>query len=405
MDEHMLAAAGLTQLGGRQVEATALRHVLAQIGVVAPHTGEPLSEALLFGIGGGIGIGYFVYESADYTSLFLATRLTTEERARPGFVLNMCDRLGVGASVQSCSSAPVAEKKLKAALAAGRPPIVWVNPRKLPYYGTPYAYHTLVVQGFDAPAERVTIADRCAAPIQIRPAELAAARQGEGAIKFRALLVEPAAHAPDVARAVRQGLQDCCAQMRAGFGPANFASNFGLKALEKWADLLTNGKDQRGWPRFFPAGARLFAAQAAAFDQIENRGSGGSAFRDLYADFLAEAGVILRRPDMAGVAEQFRESARRWGQLSAALLPESIPLFKETSQLAGRKRMLFEQQGTAANDEIRLIDARLAEINAYVAEAFPLSSAEVADLLADLRERVLAIHALESAAVDALERF
>jgi hypothetical protein len=404
MSEDMLAIPGFVHAGGRQIEAAALRKVLAHIGMVAPHTGQPFGEALLFGLGGGVGLGYVVYESGDYTALYLATRITTEESARPGFMLNICERLGVGATLQHSSSAPAAEKKLHQALAAGRPSIIWVDPRKLPFYGTPSAYHTTLAYGLDTATGRVRLADRCEPPIVITAAELAEARQGEGSIKFRALLLEPPGQPPDLAPAVREGIADCCAQMRAGFGPPNFASNFGLKSLEKWGTLLTSGKDKRGWPAFFPAGKRLFAALASASDQIENRGASGSAFRELYADFLDEAGAILCRPELAGVAGRFRESARQWGQLAAALLPDSIPLFRETRLLHERKRTLFEQQGRAANDEITLIDARLGEIRAYIAELFPLSAADVAALLEDLQERVLAIHQIEAGAVAELEQ-
>jgi hypothetical protein len=404
MGEDGLAIAGFAAAGGRQIEAAALRKVLAHLGVAAPHTGQPLSEALLFGIGGGVGMGYFVYESGEYTSLFIATRITTEESARPTFALNICERLGLGAAIQQSSSASAAEKKLAQALAAGQPPIVWVDPRKLPYYATPNAYHTLVVYGLDAGGSRVQIADRCTPPLAIDAAALSEARQGEGAIKFRALLLDPPAQPIDLRRAVQAGIADCCAQMRDGFGPANFASNFGLRAFEKWAALLTSAKDKRGWPTFFPAGRRLFAALASAADQIENRGSGGSAFRELYADFLDEAAGILNLPALANTAERFRASARLWSQLAEALLPDSLPLFRETRQLQGRKRTLFEQQGAASNDERTLIDQRLAEIAAYLAELFPLGAADVAALRAELRERVLAIHALEAAAIAELEQ-
>jgi len=84
---------GYKHFGGRQVEAGALKNVLAHLGVVAPHTGQPFGDALLFGIGGGIGLGYFVYASASYTALFVATRITTEETRRPGFLQAMTERL------------------------------------------------------------------------------------------------------------------------------------------------------------------------------------------------------------------------------------------------------------------------------------------------------------------------
>jgi hypothetical protein len=396
-----LLVPGYQQFGGRQAEAGALRNVLAHSGVVAPHTGEPFTDALLFGLGGGIGLGYFVYASGDFTSLFLATRITT---GPTGFVEAMCARLGAKAEMQSATTTPAAEKKLKQALAEGSPVIVWVDPRRLPYHGPHGAYHTLVVFGFDESRNEVYIADQYDKSLTLTPDDLTAARKGEGVIKFRSLVVTPpATNKVDAKRAVQQGLRDCCAQMREGFGPPNFKSNFGLMALKKWADLLTEPKDKRGWPKFFPRGPRLYNALLSAYDQIENRGNGGSAFRELYADFLVEAGEILKQPKLNAVADQFRDSARLWSALSAALLPDSVPPFKETKQLATKKRTLFEKKGAAARDETQAINARLAEIKSQVEKAFPMSEAEVQDLLADLRQRVLAIHAVEEKAVEALQ--
>jgi len=57
----------------------------------------------------------------------------------------------------------------------------------------------------------------------------------------------------------------------------------------------------------------------------------------------------------------------------------------------------------AASDEIGTINSRLAEIKLQVAEAFPLSESGVQDLLADLHDRVLAIHQVEQKAVTELE--
>ncbi len=401
-----LMLAGFKPLGARQSEAGALRNALAHLGVVAPHTGEPFSEAMLFGIGGGIGLGYFVYQMPGFASLFVATRITTEESARPGFMLAMCERVGVKGAIQQSSSAPVAEKNLREALAQGRPVVVWVNPSQLPYCGRwLYAYHTLVVYGIDDDKDRVYVADRSGKAILLTRAELSAARQGEGVIKFRALPVTapPPMKMGDLRQAVKQGLRDCVNQIQNGFGPANFRSNFGLTALEKWAGLLTNEKDKRGWPRFFPAGPHLFRALTAAFDQIENRGGGGSAFRPMYVDFLAEAGAVLKKRQLGEVADRFRESGRLWGQLATALLPDSVAAFRETKQLAVKRRTLFEKKGSVALAEMRTIDARLSEIAAQAGKSFPLSDGEVRELLADLHDRVLAVHAAEQKAVKTLQ--
>jgi len=397
---------GYKHFGGRQVEAAALKNVLAYLGVTAPHTGQPFTDALLFGLGGGLGLGYFVYASAGYTALFVATRITTEETKQPGFLQATTERLGGKLTVQKSSNAPGVERKIKQALAEGRPPIVWVNPQGLPYPGTPYGYHPLVVFGIDEEGGEVHLADRSAKAVTISQAEFVSAQQGGDPPRFRTVLVampRPPKSA-GLKAAVRQGLRDTCEQMQNGFGPKNFRSNFGLSALEKWANLLADPKDARGWPKFFPPGPRLYQALTATFDQIENRGGGGSALRGLYADFLDEAASILRKAALNNVAGQFRESERLWGRLSAALLPDSVPLLKEAKRLMVKRRTLFEKKGLAARDEIRAADARLAEIRARMDYEFPLSAGEAADLLANLRERVLSIHAAEAEAIRALKK-
>ncbi len=42
------------QFGGKHSETSALKNILAQMNVIAPHTGEPFTEEMLLGIGGGI---------------------------------------------------------------------------------------------------------------------------------------------------------------------------------------------------------------------------------------------------------------------------------------------------------------------------------------------------------------
>lgn len=392
---------GFKPVAGKQAETGALRNVLAHAGAVAPHSGEPFSEELLFGIGGGMGLGYFVYASPSFVSFFLATRIVTEESKRPGFLPAICERLGLKVTVQNASTPQAAEKTLKKTLEQGRLPIVWVDSMALPYSGPPAAYHTVVVLGFDA--SQVLVADQSRRPIALTPAELSASRNTGHVRRFPSLVVEAPSKPANVEKAIRLGIRDCVQQMRNGFGPPNFKGNFGLSGLEKWAGLLTHPKDSRGWPKFFPPGPRLYDALLSAFDQIENRGTGGSAFRPMYADFLDEAAGILRRPGLKRVADRFRESGRLWHGLSTALLPNSAPLLKETRQLAAKQRSLFERKGLAAGGEISAIQERLAEIRAEISEAFPLSAAEVQGLLLALRERVLAIHACESEAIAALQ--
>ena len=45
------------RVGGRHAEIAALANLLAEQGTLAPHTRRPYTEAMLLGIGGGIGGG------------------------------------------------------------------------------------------------------------------------------------------------------------------------------------------------------------------------------------------------------------------------------------------------------------------------------------------------------------
>jgi hypothetical protein len=95
-------------------------------------------------------------------------------------------------------------------------------------------------------------------------------------------------------------------------------------------------------------------------------------------------------------------SARAWHNLARAALPNSVPALRQLRELtAGREALLTREgaQGLARAAELAE-DAR--RLRRPIEENFPLQPGEVLDLLADLRRRVLQIHALESAALQAL---
>lgn len=391
--------------GSWRSEAGAVSSALAQAGVTVAGMGKPPNEALLFGIGGGIGLGYFVYESGDYTSLFIATRITTTETPKAGFLHTICKRMGLKTEILTATTAVAAEKKLRAALVEARPVLAWVDPRKLPYPHPAAAYHALVVSGYDVAQDSYQIIDRFNGQIALSPKELTAARQGEGALKFRGLVLTGGEEigGEELRIGIRQGIVDCVNQMREGFGPQNFRSNFGLRALEKWAGLLIDPKDERGWSRFFTAGQRLFDVLISAYEQIEQRGDRG-ALRPLYADFLEEAATWLEQPSLVMAAEIFRDSAKRWNELAATLLPDEVPSLKEARNLTDRRQALFYSDGRSEQDQIQLISTQLEEIRRQTGQEFPLGKSGIADLLEELRRRVIAVYQVEQEAVSALSK-
>ena len=104
------------------------------------------------------------------------------------------------------------------------------------------------------------------------------------------------------------------------------------------------------------------------------------------------------------MGEQFRSSSAAWSELATALLPDQVPLFKETRELLMSKRDLFVQEGGAAIGEIQGIDQRLEEIRASVAEEFPMSAEAVTGIREALAERVKKISEIEREAITALQK-
>jgi len=88
---------------------TALRGLLEHAGVRDPHTGAPFSEAMLFGMAGGIGIGVFsfLYEKENFASFFLAGRHLLHDSL--AYLQSACKRLGIEPVVQETAGAKAAE--------------------------------------------------------------------------------------------------------------------------------------------------------------------------------------------------------------------------------------------------------------------------------------------------------
>src|SRR3970040_753789 len=132
--------AGPTEIphfAGNVPAATALRVLLAHRGVRAPHTGQPFSEAMVFGIAGGIGAGVFAfrYEKEDFSSFFVAGRHLWEDDL--SYLQRAADRFGVVTQTQEATGAKKGLLQLQELLQAAGPVIAWVDMANLPYRGMP----------------------------------------------------------------------------------------------------------------------------------------------------------------------------------------------------------------------------------------------------------------------------
>ena len=353
--------------GGVHADTAAFANVLANTGIVAPHTGEPLTEAMVLGVGGGLGAGYILWEFAahDAPALVLGHRRLWQYPAR--WAAETADRLGLHAELRETGGARAAERDLDAALDRGLPAILWIDPYRLGHRHLPASLDgrgggPVVAYGRDG--GDVLIDDRSAGRVAVPAERLAGARARVGSYKHRLIAIDPALVEIDGERlraAVEQGLALQVEHLRSR------SDSFGLPAWAKWERMLT-GRAAKAWPAVFADGRGLASAMASIHDDAAH----GRHLRGLYADFLGEAAPLAGR-DLAGAAAAWREAAAAWDRLVDVAVPPG-----------GELRRALESGG---DEERWALQARLDASYEVSFEA--------------LADAVGAIHEAETAAVDA----
>lgn len=395
----MTVLADYAQFGGRHWETGSVHNYYAYRGVTAPHTGKPMSEALLLGISGGIVFGYFSFAYTGYDPyVALLTRNTFDPFE------TMLARLGVMQTIKQTTNPDKGIANLLAVLDEGSPAIVSADYFSLPYNAIEpdekmWGMLPLLVYGLD---EHAHIADRSACGLQVGREQFQAARARVKKERHQVLTLE----APDFAKlptAVREGIAQTIA-LFTDKPPKGSANNFGFKAYQQWIKLLTKPKTRNSWEKVFPAGRNMASAMQSSFERIALFGQAqGGAERWQYAQFLDEAAVILSQPALREVAAQFRTSAEAWEQLGRLLLPDDVPTFGDIRTQLERRRDLFTQHGTAALADMRASNTAIKQMQEKVAADFPLTQPQIEAYRQRIADHVQTIHDIEQAAITQLD--
>ncbi|MGB1288317.1 MAG: hypothetical protein ACPG7F_17410, partial [Aggregatilineales bacterium] len=164
-------------------------------------------------------------------------------------------------------------------------------------------------------------------------------------------------------------------------------------------------KNTKGsWAKAYPTGRDLLSVLISSYTFTgESFGKTVQADRDLYADFLEEAAIILEKPDLENVAARYRMAGRAWDGLRCSLLPEDVPMLKETRFLVDVKTELFLEKGTPAIEKMLDYGEKLDAMKVQSETDFPMTDAEIAELRDEIRRHVLLVHDAEEEAVMALK--
>jgi hypothetical protein len=394
-----------SHFAGHVPATAALRVLLTHAGVRAPHTKQPFSEAMLFGIAGGVGIGIcsFFYEKANTATFFIAGRHLWQDDL--AYLRQVCGRFDARPVVHETTGARAAEQALRDALEEYGPCVAWVDFAHLPHRAMPAVwsggcYHVVTVYRIDAAAGTALVGDLTDEPVAVPLADLAAARARIKKQKHRLLSLPPSSRTPDLPALVRDGLRACHHGLTGGTGWKNCRTPFSLEAVRLWGEHLYGSKAKERWERVFAPGLPLWRGLVSVYDFIEHFGTGGGLCRPLFADFLTEAAGALRDPALRGLAARYAELGRGWSALADAALPDDVPAFREAKALCARKAELTRRGGSP--DEVRAAWDRLGELERRAASRFPLPDGRCAELRASLQARVLALYEGEVAAHTAL---
>ena len=392
-------------LPGNIPATTALRVVLTAAGVRDPRDGNPLTEAMLFGICGGIGMGIasFYYEKANFSSFYIGGRhLWTDDVEYLKLALS---RFGIKPAIQESSGAKAAEKQLRDALAAERPCIALLDMVELPHRGIPAffsggGYHVVTVYRIDD--KSALIGDLTDVPIEIGLAEFETARARIKQFKNRLLTIPQADGDVDLSKLVRAGLQACEQGLKKGAGKG--AGMSGLDMLQKWEAQLTPSKAKDCWSTVFPRGQRLWQGLTSIYDYIENYHTGGGLCRPLFAEFLSEASRLKGWDRLAGLSKTYEELGALWSDLAISAIPQNVPAFREVLELYASRFELRSGGDPADIPKIRGVWARLSEMQRAAQKDFPLLESACTELQEMLRQKVAVLSEKEFAARAALEQ-
>ncbi len=305
---------GIVAVGGSQADIAAARNLCVNAGLTGPD-GRPPSEALAFGLAGGVGFLYGVFEYGDVPTMTIVAR---NQSMPDPFCQAMFDRIGVATTVSETTGAKKAATALDDALSAGRPALCTVGAGGLPHLGTAQdvsamAPHIVGVIGIDG--EQLWLDDRSPEPIAIDRGAFDEARAAYRAGKHRMVVIDTVPDEldwPTVLKAAVTGAVD-------GYDRPpvpQFKSNVGRAGLAKWAELLTSG-GKKGWRSVFGSGRRAAIGLTRVYDCINNTYTSPAAGRPLFADFLDEAADVADQPAWRAAAEQWRAAGQRWDELSA----------------------------------------------------------------------------------------
>ncbi|GGY03244.1 BtrH N-terminal domain-containing protein [Streptomyces djakartensis] len=289
----MVMVKGVDTRGAQHCETTAL-------GVLLRHQGIDLSEPILFGLGSGLSFVYWDSKNMDFP--FLGGRVKPFELTR-----NLAGALGLELVVRETGSARKGWEHVAAAIDAGHPLGLQLDSHHLDYFTSKVHFggHVVAMYGYDERDAYLVDTAQQGGAVSTGLDGLARARAARGPMtaRHRSFTLT----APEKPPAPRDRIVPAITACADAFLDPPIA-NLGHRGIEKAGRLVPRWLQRTGDPRRdLPQAARL----------MEQAGTGGALFRNLYRDFLAECAEWLDSDRLRTGHRLYSEAAACWTEVAA----------------------------------------------------------------------------------------
>jgi hypothetical protein len=291
----MTSVADVDARGGQHCETTAL-------GVLLRHQGLDLSEPMLFGLGSGLSFIYWDSKSLDFP--FLGGRIRPFELTR-----NLAGTLQLELQVQETTSPRRAWENVAAPIDAGRPVGLQLDSYHLDYFTSKVHFggHVVAMYGYDNHDAHLVDTSQQGGTVTTSLSSLARARAARGPMtaRHRSFTLTAPRNPPSPQDRIIPAITACA---DAFLNPP--IANLGHRGIEKAGKLVRTWLQRTDHPqRDLPQAARL----------MEQAGTGGALFRNLYRDFLAECTPLLDSSHLRTGHRLYAEAAALWTEAAALI--------------------------------------------------------------------------------------
>lgn len=372
---------------GKHCETTAVKHVLEYYGL-------DFSEDFLFGISGGIGFIYW------YAKNMNVPFIGAKNKTRKGTIQGVCEKLNLKCQVNETTSIMRAQKYLENAVASGKPLIVNVDLALLQYTGVPqnahFGGHAVAVFGVDQEKSLVYLLDRGRKLVSESTESFQLARNSTYkpfSPKNRSFLIEPNSQNKLIKEAlinhdmIIDSIRESVSEM---MYPE--IRNKGITGFDIWV------RKMKKWPEDFQ-GLDFLGCLMNVFSNVVIGGTGGDAFRSMYAGFLKECSVLLGNEQLKEAAHRYEAAGACWVELGQLALPDSCNYLKQVKETMYAKNQIFEESKPDALSRLLELQQKQNQILEMAAEE---AKNHQKDIISDLCNKVKRCKELEQDALSCL---